>query len=118
MNALPNRSSVTNLSYQCVPVTIIIVKLKVFKKLTANRLSRQTSLHEELFEKERPVSIQPRNIQFLVIQIQRVSNVLSLELMKEIPIQDNKNVPPITKGILKQVSEKITESFSFLRSKI
>lgn len=38
--------------------------------------------------------------------------------MKEIPIQDNKNIPPITKGILKQVSEKITESFSFLRSKI
>ena len=38
--------------------------------------------------------------------------------MKEIPIQDNKNIPPITKGILKQVFEKITEGFSFLRSKI
>ena len=109
MKALPNRSLVTNVSYECAPITLIIGTLKVFTNVACNSSVWTTNRYLKSCSKKKPLFLFSPEI---------FSNGLSLVLMKEIPIPDNKKIPPITKGILNKVSEKIPESFPFLRSKI
>ena len=109
MKALPNRSLVTNFSYECAPITLIIGTLKVFTNVACNSSVWTTNRYLKSCSKKKPLFLFSPEI---------FSNGLSLVLMKEIPIPDNKKIPPITKGILNKASEKIPESFPFLRSKI
>ena len=102
-NALPNRSLVTKLSYEWFPVAIIRSKLKLFTNVTCISSVKTNNRYLKRCLKKTALSISPKNIQFLAIEMKKVNNGLSLVHMKEIPIPDNKNITPITKVVLKSL---------------
>ena len=82
-NALPNRSLVTNLSYEWFPVAIIRSKLKLFTNVTCKPSVKTNNRYLKSCLKKTAVSTSPKNIQFLAIEMKKVNNGLSLVHMKE-----------------------------------